>query len=65
MVLAYRLMNRDPNVKRTRYGFFVERDRYEDVEPPWPDLRPPAEARTLPQWPAVRPPEPPDEPPST
>lgn len=50
MVLAYRLMNRDPDVRRTRYGFFVERDRYDDPEPPWPNVPPPVE-RTLPQWP--------------
>lgn len=29
-ILAYRLMRRDDNVRRTRYGFFIERDRYEE-----------------------------------
>ena len=48
MVLAYRLMNRNPDVSRTRYGFFVERDRYTE-EPGWPELRPP-ERRELPTW---------------
>jgi hypothetical protein len=37
MVLLYRLLGRDPNVRNTRYGFFIERDRFEDEEPPWPD----------------------------
>lgn len=27
MILGYRLMHRDPRVWRTRYGFFIERDR--------------------------------------
>jgi hypothetical protein len=49
MVLLYRMMSRDPDVRRTRYGFFVERDRY-DQEPGWPELHPPVE-RTLPRWP--------------
>jgi hypothetical protein len=35
MVLLYRLMNRDPNVHRTRYGFFVERDRFPEPIDPW------------------------------
>jgi hypothetical protein len=50
MVLAYRLMRRDSTIARTRYGFFVERDRFED-EPPdgWPQLEPP-EHQTLPAW---------------
>ena len=34
MVLAYRLMRRDENVRRTRYGFFIERDRFEPEGPP-------------------------------
>ena len=50
MVLAYRLLNRDPDVRRTRYGFFVERDRYEE-EPAWPELHVPPPQRTLPNWP--------------
>lgn len=33
MALGYRLLNRDANVRRTRYGFFVERDRYRVDEP--------------------------------
>jgi hypothetical protein len=31
-VLAFRLLNRDPGVRRTRFGVFVERDRYPDDE---------------------------------
>lgn len=30
MVLGYRLINRDPNVRRSRWGVFVERDRFDD-----------------------------------
>jgi hypothetical protein len=50
MVLAYRLLNRDPDVRSTRYGFFVERDRYTREREGWPEFDPP-DARTLPQWP--------------
>ena len=32
-VLAYRLLNRDERIKRTRFGIFIERNRYEDEEP--------------------------------
>ena len=32
LILGYRLLDRDPRVRRTRYGFFVERDRFEDDE---------------------------------
>ena len=50
MVLAYRLMRRDSTIARTRYGFFVERDRFEDEQPDgWPQLEPP-EHQTLPAW---------------
>jgi hypothetical protein len=47
IILAYRLMNRNPDVRKTRWGFFVERDRFKDKEEPWPDLVPPPE-RPLP-----------------
>lgn len=62
MVLAYRLLNRDPDVRRTRYGLFVERDRYDDPTQPqlWPQLpardthdtleHPTLEHPTLPRW---------------
>jgi hypothetical protein len=39
VVLGYRLLNRDPNIQRTRFGFFVERDRHVDEDvggSPWP-----------------------------
>jgi hypothetical protein len=43
MVLGYRLINRDPNVRRTRWGIYVERDHFEDepqdkapIPPPTP-----------------------------
>lgn len=32
MAFAYRLMSRDPEVKRTRYGFFVERERFVEAD---------------------------------
>ena len=63
MVLTYRLMNRDPDVRRTRYGFFVERDRYRRSRRGRSSTSRSAE-RTLPNWPdrdktAELPPEPP------
>jgi hypothetical protein len=48
LIVLARFLLRDPNVRQTRYGWFIERDRY-DEEAPWPDLQPPAE-RTLPDW---------------
>ena len=30
MILAYRLIKRDPNISKSRYGFFVERDKFDD-----------------------------------
>lgn len=52
MILGYRLLNRDPDVRRARYGFFVERDRYTDDEPFWPNLPPKHEALpSTTQWP--------------
>lgn len=30
VVLAYRLLNRDPRIRKTRIGWFIERDRFED-----------------------------------
>jgi hypothetical protein len=41
LALGYRLLNRDPTVRRTRYGFFVERDRYDEEEPPEDEQTPP------------------------
>ena len=32
VVLGYRLLNRDERIRKTRFGFFVERDRYEDEQ---------------------------------
>lgn len=32
LVLSYRLLSRDKTVKRARYGFYVERDRYDEGE---------------------------------
>lgn len=49
LVLAFRLLNKDPAVRRTRWGFFVERDLHpEDEETPteedtkinWPEREP-------------------------
>jgi len=35
LILGFRLMHRDPSVKSTRYGFYVERERYdEEIVPP-------------------------------
>lgn len=48
MVLGYRLMHRDDRIWRTRYGFFAERDRYQnddEVE------EPPAAADETQVWP--------------
>jgi hypothetical protein len=51
MVLTFRLMHRDSAVRRTRYGFFVERDRFQDdAAEEWPQ-QPDDLDRTLPQWP--------------
>jgi hypothetical protein len=36
--LGVRLLSRDRDVRRTRYGFFVERDRYDDEPEPPPEL---------------------------
>jgi hypothetical protein len=46
MVLAYRLVRRDVNVRRIRYGFFVERDRYDDDEEENPSGLPSTETKT-------------------
>lgn len=35
LVLSYRLLSRDKTVRRARYGFYVERDRYEDEADRW------------------------------
>lgn len=48
LLVLVRFFGRDPNTKKTRFGFFIERERYDDEEP-WPDLRPP-EDRPLPTW---------------
>lgn len=68
MVLGYRLINRDPNVRRSRWGIFVERDHFDEGEvwtvdplppptppPPLPP-RPPDDDETNVTWP-VREPE--------
>jgi hypothetical protein len=49
LVLGYRLLHRDRDIARTRYGFFVERDRFDTDEPEWPQLEPP-EHQSLPDW---------------
>lgn len=59
MVLAYRLLNRDDRIKRTRFGFFVERNRYEDEEEDVHHLDPfttASEARPAPLPPPTPPP---------
>jgi hypothetical protein len=48
LIVLSRFLLRDPTVRRTRFGWFVERDHFDD-EPPWPELQPPVE-RTLPNW---------------
>jgi hypothetical protein len=48
IVLVYRLMRRDPNVRVARYGLFVEREKFDD-QAGWPQLEPP-EHQTLPGW---------------
>ena len=62
MILLSRLIKRDQDVKTTRFGWFIERERYSE-EQPWPLLPPKPENRTLPIWPdrdktAELPPEP-------
>lgn len=49
LVLAFRLLNKDSSVRRTRWGFFVERDHYteEEGEPELP-LPPPTPPPPLP-----------------
>lgn len=49
LVVVSRVLLRDMGVRRTRFGWFIERDRYEE-EPPWPLLPPKPEERTLPSW---------------
>ena len=50
MVLLSRLIRRDPDVRSTKFGFYVEREHYSDEKPPHSD------EQTLP-WPAVPPKE--------
>jgi hypothetical protein len=49
MVLLSRLIRRDPNVRSTKFGWYIEREHYE-IERPWPEF-PPLPERTIPQWP--------------
>lgn len=37
IVLGFLLFRRASDIRRTRWGFFVERDRYQDDEPPTSD----------------------------
>lgn len=59
MVLLYRLLNRDPNIKRVRYGFFVERDHYD--EEGWPEPPGAGDTKDYEVWPdadtQIKPPE--------
>lgn len=55
LLLLSRFLHRDPNVRRTRYGWFVERDRFHE-ESSWVEFPAQAEERTLP-WSAVVPKE--------
>ena len=51
LVISYRLLSRDPTIRRTRYGFYIERDKFDEPEP-WPsELNIPPPERTLPNWP--------------
>jgi hypothetical protein len=62
LVLGYRLLHRDPTIRRTRYGLFVERDRFDDEPDKWLQLEPP-EHQSLPAWQdrtAELPPKPPE-----
>jgi hypothetical protein len=56
MILGYRLINCDPNVRRSRWGIFVERDHFDEdetwtVDPLPPPAPPPSEAETKITWP--------------
>jgi hypothetical protein len=50
MVLGYRLLNRDPSVRRTRWGIFMERDHYDEEGEVWTvdPLDPESETRPVP-----------------
>jgi hypothetical protein len=57
MVLGYRLINRDPNVRRTRWGIYVERDHFDEGESWSVDpLSPESEVRPVPLPPPTPPP---------
>ena len=49
MILMYRLIHRDPTVSKTRWGVFVERDRYpdDDEDAGWPERPPGAGCRPV------------------
>jgi hypothetical protein len=49
LVLVYRLRRKDPNVRSARYGFFVERDRFDDEPDNWLQLEPP-DHQSMPAW---------------
>ena len=51
MVLGYRLINRDPNVRRSRWGIYVERDRFDADEGEADPLPPPTPPPPLPPRP--------------
>lgn len=51
LVLSYRLLSRDKTVKRARYGFYVERDRYDEGEAWHVDPLPPTPPPPLPPRP--------------
>jgi hypothetical protein len=53
MVLLSRLIRRDPDVRSTKFGFYVEREHYSDEKPL---SLPQSDEATLP-WPAVPPKE--------
>ena len=51
MILLSRLIKRDQDVKTTRFGWFIERTRYSEEDPLWPEFPIPPPERTLPNWP--------------
>jgi hypothetical protein len=50
MLLLSRLIRRDQDVRSTKFGWYIERERFSDDEPAWPELHPPPPERTLPNW---------------
>jgi hypothetical protein len=51
MILLSRLIKRDQDVRSTKFGWYIERERYSDKPESWPEFQTPPPQRTLPNWP--------------